>query len=227
MQPRSALFARPNLVRNEVYEHLKLEILTGQLEAGAKLAEIPLAQRLNVSRTPVREAVQRLAQDGLVEVEANKGARVRGISADEVRDVYAVREVLDGLAAKLAAQHRTANDLKSIRSALTRLENAPKRDYAAQIAADLEFHNAVAFASQNAALESTLRAILESVARVKLLTREYNQSEGTRDAHHAIFAAIERQDASAAESAARSHVRDFQKMILERIAPALEGGKHG
>ncbi len=227
MQSRDTLFARPSLVRNEVYEHLKLEILTGQLEAGAKLAEIPLSQRLGVSRTPVREAVQRLAQDGLVEVEANKGARVRGVSADEVRDVYAVREVLDGLAARLAAQHRTMHDLKIMRSALLKLEEAPKRDYAAQIASDLEFHNAVALASQNAALENTLRAILESVARVKLLTREYNQSEATRDAHHMIFEAIERQDACAAERAARAHVSDFQQMILERIAPALQGGKHG
>ena len=109
MSNRDALFARPQLVRNEVYEHLKLEILSGILEPNSKLAEIPLSERLGVSRTPVREAVQRLAQDGLVLIEANKGAKVRGINAQEIEEIYAVREVLDGLSAKLAAQHHTQN----------------------------------------------------------------------------------------------------------------------
>ncbi|NJK44266.1 MAG: GntR family transcriptional regulator [Pleurocapsa sp. SU_196_0] len=210
-------------MRDEVYDHLKLEILSGQLPSGSRLAEIALAERLGVSRTPVREAVQRLAQDGLVEVAPNRGAKVRGVSAQEVEDVYAVREVLDGLAARLAASHRTKNDLRTMREALERLERANPQDFGAQVAADLEFHNAIAIASKNAALETTLRGLSQGVARVKLLTRAYNQSLTTRDAHTQILEAIERGDATDAEERARGHVRHFSTIILQELAPVLGG----
>ncbi len=224
MQTRTYHFARPGLIRDEVYDHLKLEILSGQLPSGSRLAEIALAERLGVSRTPIREAVQRLAQDGLVEVAANKGARVRGVSAQEVEDVYAVREVLDGLAARLAAEHRSGKDLKAMSAALEKLGRVGAQDYAAQIASDLEFHSAVAVASQNASLEATLRTLGQSVARVKLLTKQYNQSDATTAAHRQILIAIEAFDADAAEAHARAHVREFRAIVLNELRPVLGGG---
>jgi DNA-binding GntR family transcriptional regulator len=210
------LFTRPTLVRNEVYEHLKLEILSGTLSAGTRLAEIPLSERLGVSRTPVREAVQRLMQDGLVQVEAGKGAKVRGISSHEIEEIYAVREVLDGLAARLAAQKRKSTDLKAMNAALGALEKAAPHDYSTQVTADLEFHRAIAVASGNSTLEQTLSSLAQQVARVKLLTREYNQNPVTKAAHHSIFTAIEEKDPTAAERAAREHVRDFRALLLRR-----------
>jgi DNA-binding GntR family transcriptional regulator len=211
-----ALFNRPTLVRNEVYEHLKLEILSGSLKAGTRLAEISLSERLGVSRTPVREAVQRLLQDGLVLVEAGKGAKVRGISSHEIEEIYAVREVLDGLAARLAAHNRKSHDLKAIKAALHALESAASDDYNAQVSADLEFHRAIAVASGNSTLEQTLGTLAQQVARVKLLTREYNQNNVTRAAHHTILAAIEQKDPEVAETAAREHVRDFRSLLLRK-----------
>jgi GntR family transcriptional regulator, rspAB operon transcriptional repressor len=211
-----ALFTRPTSVRNEVYEHLKLEILRGTLEAGTRLAEIPLSERLGVSRTPVREAMQRLAQDGLVQVEVGKGAKVRGISSREIEEIYAVREVLDGLAAQLAAKNRKPHDLRAMKTALHSLEHADTQDYNAQVGADLEFHRTIAAASGNSILEQTLSSLTQQVARVKLLTREYNQNIVTQTAHHTIFAAIEQRDAAAAEQAAREHVRDFRALLLRK-----------
>ncbi len=217
MLSNSVLFTRPQLMRNEVYEHLKLEILAGTLEPGSKLAEIPISERLGVSRTPVREAVQRLAQDGLVQIEANKGAKVRGISAAEIEEIYAVREVLDGLAAKLAAQHRSNKHIRTMQNALQKLEQAASTAYTEQISADLEFHNAIATASGNSTLETTLKSLAQSVARVKLLTRETNQNQSTYDAHHAILNAIENKDPQCAEQTAREHVRAFQKMLTTQL----------
>jgi DNA-binding GntR family transcriptional regulator len=214
MSIRESLFARPQLVRNEVYEHLKLEILSGILEPNTKLAEIPLSERLGVSRTPVREAVQRLAQDGLVLIQANKGAKVRGINAQEIEEIYTVREVLDGLAARLAAQHHTTKHLKSMQLALEKLENAPATAYTEQVNADLEFHNAIATASGNNTLETTLHSLAQSVARVKLLTRETNQNKLTQEAHHKILESIKAKDPEAAEFAAREHVRMFRQLLL-------------
>jgi DNA-binding GntR family transcriptional regulator len=216
-------FARPGLIRNGVYDHLKLEILSGKLPSGSRLAEIALAERLGVSRTPVREAVQRLAQDGLVEVAPNRGARVRGVSTREVEEVYTVREVLDGLAARLAATKRTEHDLEAMRAALGRLEAAPSHDYAAQIQADLDFHGAIANASGNSALETTLRGLSESVARVKLLTKKYNQAPATKAAHLELLRAIEAGDGVRAERAARMHVGDFRTIILTELKPILGG----
>ena len=87
-------FSKPGLIRAEVYEHLKLEIVQGRLPGGERLAEENIAASLGVSRTPVREAVQRLAQDGFVELIPNKGARVRSLSSIEIIQTYAVREAL-------------------------------------------------------------------------------------------------------------------------------------
>jgi DNA-binding GntR family transcriptional regulator len=218
------MFSRPGLVRDGVYEHLKLEILMGKLPSGERLGEIALAERLGVSRTPVREAVQRLVQDGLVEVEANKGARVRALFRQEIEDTYAMREALDGLAARLAAEHRTDADLGRIRDALQKLETLPETDYLAQTATDLEFHAAIALASQNTVLNGVLRGISETVVRIKQLTRTTNQSPQTRADHHAILNAIEQQDPSAAEHAARAHVGRFRALVLEELEAT--GGHH-
>lgn len=219
---KSANFARPNLVRDEVYEHIKLEILTGKLPSGERLGEIALAERLGVSRTPVREAVQRLVQDGLIEVEANKGAKVRALSIAQIEETYAVREALDGLAARLAATHRTEADLLEMREVLRRLETLPKSDYLAQVATDLEFHAAIANASGNTVLDGVLRGISETVTRVKQLTRETNQTKETRSDHRAILTAIEKRDPETAERAARAHVRRFQTLVIGQIKEASD-----
>ena len=150
-------FSKPGLIRAEVYEHLKLEIVQGRLPGGERLAEENIAASLGVSRTPVREAVQRLAQDGFVELIPNKGARVRALSSTEIIQTYAVREALEGLAARLAAEHRDAKDLDRLVKTLAQLERLPSTDYAAQTAADLEFHAAIASASKNAVLQDSLR----------------------------------------------------------------------
>lgn len=217
MSPRAAPFARPGLIRHEVYDHLKGEILSGKLPSGSRLGEIALAERLGVSRTPVREAMQRLAQDGLVEVAANRGARVKTVSTADVEDVYAVREVLDGLAARLAATHRTDAQLGAMRNALEKLEQADASDFELQIAADLEFHGLIASASGNLALTATLRGLSEGVARVKLLTKRYNQSAQTQTAHQNLFRAIQTGDAETAERIAKAHVLEFREIVVNQL----------
>jgi DNA-binding GntR family transcriptional regulator len=222
LEAKNKSFARPTLVRHEVYDHLKLEILTGKLGSGSRLAEIALAKRLGVSRTPVREAVQRLAQDGLVEIEANKGAKVRAVNALEVEHVYAVREILDGLAAREAASHATNDDIRAMKNALEKLETCPANDFNAQIHADLEFHNAIAQASQNPTLVVVLRGLAESIIRVKLLTAKYMQDAITRSSHYQILAAIENRNAELSEQTARAHVRDFGLLTVENLKAALK-----
>jgi DNA-binding GntR family transcriptional regulator len=204
--------------REHVYAQIKTQILRGELRNGTKLREIPLSQCLGVSRTPVREAVQQLAKDGLVSIEAFKGAWVSSLDASEIDAIYTVRECLDGLAALLAACHRTKSDLQQIRSALVRMEMAHMGAYPEQIQADLAFHAAIAKASQNEFLVQTLAGLADRVTQVRLVAQEFTQCQQSKEGHHRIFNAIEAQLPVQAEAAAKDHVRAFRVLIIDLLS---------
>lgn len=209
-------FQRPELVREEVYQHLRRAVLGGEIAPGERLGEAELGQRLGVSRTPIREALMRLTQDGLLLAEANKGVRVRTVTAQEARDTYAVREELDGLAAALAAQQHTASDAGALRRALSTLEAAQGggQDYREQTRLDLAFHRAVTHAAHNAALSDLALDLEQRVALIKHQTRTYNAHPQTQGQHAAILHAVLARDAQAAREAARQHVRTFAALVL-------------
>src|SRR5690242_16601242 len=100
----------PSRSSERVYRGLREQILTGNLAPAVRLVELQLAQHFAVSRTPVREALKRLIAEGLVVADANRGMIVRDVDPAEVEDIYVVRESLDGLAARLAATHCSAED---------------------------------------------------------------------------------------------------------------------
>ncbi|GGK86634.1 GntR family transcriptional regulator [Deinococcus radiotolerans] len=212
-------FERPTLVRDGVYEHLRRAVLDGDLTPGERLGEVELGAQLGVSRTPIREALMRLTQDGLLIAEANKGVRVRTLSATEARDTYVVREELDGLAAALAAQHHTPTDAAALRAALADLHAAPGSDYRAQTRLDLAFHRAITHAAHNAALNDLNRDLEQRVALIKHQTRTYNAHPQTDAQHAALLDAILARDHDAARDAARTHVRTFAALVLNDLQP--------
>nr|WP_157449025.1 GntR family transcriptional regulator [Deinococcus peraridilitoris] len=214
------MFERPTLVRDEVYQHLRSAILQGEFSPGEKLGEAELVARLGVSRTPIREAVQRLVQEGLLEASANRGVWVRQIGAREARDTYAVRETLDGLAAELAALEHREDDAQRLREALELLDDAGG-DYREQTRLDLAFHREVVRASHNVALADLARSLEQRVALIKHLTRTYNAHPQTSQQHHAILNAVLARDAAGAQAAARLHVRTFAELAL-RDLPSTE-----
>src|SRR2546426_7268669 len=97
-----------------VYEHLREEILSEHLEPGAELLEVPLSEELGVSRGPIREAIGRLAAEGLVTVRPRRGAVVRSLSKDEFLELYQVREALEMMAVRLAVPRLGADDLAKL-----------------------------------------------------------------------------------------------------------------
>ncbi|BDP40787.1 GntR family transcriptional regulator [Deinococcus aetherius] len=210
-------FERPTLVRDGVYGHLRRAVLDGEIAPGERLGEVELGERLGVSRTPIREALARLTQDGLLVAEANKGVRVRTVSAREARDTYVVREELDGLAAALAAQAHTPADAVSLRAALEALNAARGADYREQTRLDLAFHQAVTLAAHNAALADLARGLSVRVTLIKHQTRTYNAHPETGEQHAAILKAILARDAPAAREAARHHVRTFAALVLHQL----------
>lgn len=210
-------FERPTLVRDGVYDHLRRALLDGDLAPGERLGEVELGQQLGVSRTPIREALMRLTQDGLLTTEANRGVRVRTVTAAEARDAYVVREELDGLAAALAAREHTAADARTLNAALDTLNAAPGTDYREQTRLDLAYHRAVTDAAHNTVLGILARDLEQRVALIKHQTRTYNAHPDTAAQHAAILHAILARDADAAREAARTHVRTFAALVLHDL----------
>ncbi|WP_457632880.1 GntR family transcriptional regulator [Oceanithermus desulfurans] len=211
---------RPNLVREAAYERLKRRILEGVLRPGARLSEPALAQALGVSRTPVREALQRLSQEGLVELRPGRGARVRVLSPREVEEVYEVRALIEGEAAARAAGRCDEAGLHRLEAALDALETADPDDYAAQIAADERFHALLVAASGNRVLEQVFHDLDAALALTRQFSRDLNQTPETRAQHRAIVSAIRAGDASAARAAAEAHVQAFKATVARRIQEA-------
>ncbi|MHA0034858.1 GntR family transcriptional regulator [Deinococcus sp. PESE-13] len=211
-------FQRPGLVREGVYQHLRRAVLDGEIAPGERLGEVELGQHLGVSRTPIREAIMRLTQDGLLVAEANKGARVRLLSAAEARDTYAVREELDGLAAALAAAQHTPDDAHALSAALRALNAVQGEDYREQTRLDLAFHRAITHAAHNAALTDLARNLEQRVALIKHRTRTYNARPETAAQHAALLDAVLGRDSEAAREAARLHVRTFGGLVLAELA---------
>ncbi|HBQ86706.1 MAG TPA: hypothetical protein DD811_09550, partial [Syntrophomonas sp.] len=110
--------------RNEVYHYLRNAILEERLKPGQRIIERKVADKLSVSRTPVREAIRKLEQEGLVNYVPNRGAIVASLSATDVWEIYTIRSVLEGLAVRLAAQHLNSADMAEIEELMSQMEQA-------------------------------------------------------------------------------------------------------
>jgi DNA-binding GntR family transcriptional regulator len=136
-------------LEESVYLRLEEEILSGKLRRGEQLREIALAERLNASRTPVRGALHRLAEEGLVELCANKGATVIGITREDIEDIYEVRKRLEGLAARLATERISDEEKESLKETVELSEfYLARQDDKQSGELDSEFHNIIFKASR-------------------------------------------------------------------------------
>jgi DNA-binding GntR family transcriptional regulator len=192
------------------YTRLRALILSGDLAPGAVLPQAALAQTIGISTTPLREALRRLKQEGLVDLDAHRDARVRPLDAAEARDLLEVRASLDPLAASLAALRRTDDDLDEVRAALAGLEALPNPPSAAQLESHHRFHAAIHRASHNALLVETLDGLWVKTDRYRRHGLETGRSDEEREAraieHQQLFEAVRDGDAEAAAELMRRHV---------------------
>ncbi len=153
-----AALRRPAPVENltlwqRVYDHLRAEILSGRLEPGAELAEVALSEQLGVSRGPLREAIGRLASEGLVTVRPRRGAVVRSLSKEEFLELYQVREALEMLAVRLAVPRLGPEDVAVLEGLVERMAAHAERDEVAEFfEGNSAFHVRLFEASGNAKL---------------------------------------------------------------------------
>jgi DNA-binding GntR family transcriptional regulator len=206
------------------YDRVRDLIVSGALAPGSVLPQASLAQTIGISTTPLREALRRLKQEGLVELDAHRDARVRPLDADEARDLLELRRSLDPLAAALAAERRTEADLADVRAALDGLEALSTSPSAAQLASHHRFHAAIHRASHNSLLAQTLDGLWVRSDRYRRHGLETGRSDEERDArateHRLLFEAVRDGDRETAAELMRRHVEtSLGARSLERLAP--------
>ncbi|WP_433803159.1 GntR family transcriptional regulator [Actinomycetospora sp. CA-084318] len=198
---------------------LREEILRGALPPGARLGEVELAERLGVSRTPVREALSRLAAEGLVEVLPHRGARVVSVSADDLDAIFDVRSALEPRATGRAASRVTAEDLDALDDLATRMlaigAPGPEQDLDALVGLNRDFHARLLEAAASPALSTALAGVVH-LSVVLRTFHSYDPASLARSlAHHAeIVAALRVADADWASAVMRSHLRNARAVMV-------------
>lgn len=199
----------------QVYARIRDEIVSGVLAPGTPLVELTMAQRYGTSRTPVREALRRLEQDGLVEPGV-RGMRVRARSPEEILEIYDVRITLEVTAAKWAADRRTELDLVRLRRAAEQMAATDPTDGAAMADTNRRFHETVWAASHNATLVDVLRHLGAHLVRypATTLTRP-GRWETVLVEHARLVEAIAARDAVAAAAIAEQHMAAAREIRLQ------------
>ncbi len=225
MRPPVAPLQRRRLV-DDATQALRDAILTGRFTAGARLRQTDLADRLGISRTPIREALGRLQQEGLVQLLPGGGVRVALLALGEAVELYDVREVLDGLAARLAAARATPDALAGLEKALRRMAQCVERGDSNQwFGAHVAFHDEIFRLSGNARLQALSAVVRLSIQRFHpLLLRTERRLEEAHRQHRAIFDAIRAGDTETAERRGRHHIASAKAIVL---AVMREGERDG
>jgi len=206
----------------EVYRRLKQAIVDGDLAPGTRLVERVLAENMNVSRTPVREALQRLSTDGLVTSDRTQKLIVARLSIENVEQAYTLREVVEGLAARLAAHHQRPDLLQNLEFSLQTMEESP-RDSATLDHAHSLFHDIIAEMSGNPYVIQTLAGL--EAFRTRMVSLDWITQQRVKASlpeHRLIFEAVEMRNADLAEERARAHVRTTQAGLIRRLKGLLD-----
>ena len=199
---------RRGLQRGEaVFRVLRQAIQDGVYRAGDRLREEEVAQRLDVSRTPVREALGRLVAKGMVVPAGGRGLVVRSLDAAELLELYAMREILEGAAARLAAQHASAVEIELLHDLGTRFETAT--DAAEMARLNRRFHECIVCAARNRFLDTSLGELQDGLVLLGPTTFgvEGRPAPAALE-HRAIVAAIAAAAPDEAERVARAHIRE-------------------
>ena len=209
---------------DSVYETMLDAVISGKLKPGTIVSEVALARQLKVSRTPVHDALRQLAKDGLIQQRANHRAVIVEFTAADIHDLYQMRKLLEGEAARLAANGMEPAVLADLRGmAATLAKNRQQPDWVAQWADfDEAFHNAIAKASGSPRL-------WQDIARYHLLHRGFNKLSTTPEGldgalveHVRILDALEKHDSEEARRAMVDHLKEWQTYFVTHFPKATQ-----
>jgi DNA-binding GntR family transcriptional regulator len=204
---------------HSLYHALREEIIEGRLSAGDTLREIKIADRFRVSRTPVREALKKLQTEGLICDLPGQGITVTKPSLDEISDFYLIREVLEGLAARLAAERSHETEILTLQSVLRQAEDAHAADQTDRtIELTGRFDELLFKAARNPRLAQVIEALRASQGQ----SRRGNMRDKGRRAEslherQVLIAAVEKRDGHGAEIAAQDHLRKARQYRISEL----------
>ena len=206
-------------LRDVVFNTLRQAILRGELKPGERLMEIQLANKLGVSRTPIREAIRKLELEGLVLMIPRRGAEVAEITEQNLRDVLEVREALEELSVKLACEHATQAQIEEMKQAAQVFKESLSGDDVTRIAeADVAFHDAINMATDNQKLIQILNNLREQMYRYRMEYLKDRQSHSVlvRE-HEVILNALCARDAEKALDVTITHIERQRDHILNLL----------
>jgi len=204
----------------EAYARLKASMQAGELRAGDRLVEKEITERLGMSRTPVREALQRLEAEGLLSYEPRRGLTVTRPTHQMIMELYAMREVLEAKAASLAAQHASDIEIAALKALVD--DEATALDDSARLSRiNQRFHGMMYLAAHNRYLLRSLQTIGDTMALLPTMLGDRARAQEAHREHLAIIRAMEARDAAGSASAAEVHIRSAQR---RRVQWLIESG---
>lgn len=203
-------------ISQQVFEQLERDILAGVYERGDILTELHLSEKLGVSRTPVREALRRLAQEHIIEI-GTKGAVVIGISKEDIKVIYEIRKRIEGMASYMAAENATKDEIEVLRTIVELQEFYTEKKRADSIKEeDNEFHRHVYKMCGSTPLADTLESLHKKVVKYRRISvSDTHRAEDSLKEHREIFEAIASHDAALAEKLTVIHVENAESSILK------------
>ncbi len=207
---------------DQIYDHLRSEILTGRFAPGERLDLGEMVERLKVSKMPVKEAIGRLATEGLLEVQAQRGTFVSRVDALDLAETFEVRRALEMLAGELAAERVTKNDIAQLRALIVAMEAS--KEVAPHLELNFEFHGLIVTLSGNRKLAETYHRLRVPIQVAGIHYRSENWTARIaqeQKEHRAIVRALEQKDAEAVTRAIREHIKRGGASLLEDVSKAV------
>jgi len=207
--------------RDIVFDLLRKAILNGKLISGERIMETSIAQELNISRTPVREAFRKLEAEGLIEYYPKKGSIVKGITKDDIIEIYEMREVLEGLATRLACKYIKDDEIRDLKDTLKQMEIADKnKEYDLFFSIHDKYNTIIIDAAGNKRLKNSLLPLYDYIASFRRITllQDERRSTSLLD-HKKIVELIELRDENKAEEYCRNHIRKAKETLLNLQVP--------
>ncbi len=206
-------------LRDVIFDTLREAIIVGELKPGERLMEVQLAEKMGVSRTPVREAIRKLELEGLVEMLPRKGAHIADLSVKDIMDVLEVRATLDGLASSLSASRISDDEIKELKHVHSQFVNyVEKENLQGSIKKDAEFHDIIYRSSRNDKLIQISNNLREQIQRFRVIyIKDYSSTRDLIKEHNEIYDAIITRDSGAAMQFAQSHIKNQEEAIIKSI----------
>jgi DNA-binding GntR family transcriptional regulator len=216
--------------KRDVYNDIQRKIITLEFAPGSDLDEATLVEMYGVSRTPIREALIRLAGEGLVVIKRNRGAYVSPLDVATLRAYFEAADFITRAVVRLASQRRSKTDLEAIEAAMLTFERAmARRDMAAMVEQNDRFHAAISAAAHNKYLEAASRRLLADHQRIaqlcyahELETQDDQAKASTLEQHRVLFESVKRRDPATAERTALAHLK-LCKEGLQQLLTGMDG----